>query len=207
MSLRLLGRLLLIATPLLLIFLAVTNQGLAQNTNQAGIVIRLGDSDLVSRCIAFFEEDISGLELLERSGLATQIRAEGMGSLVCSINDTGCPADDCFCECRGGAECIYWSYWQQSDEGWQYARLGASSYRVSNGEIQGWSWGPGSLTEAVAPPELTIEQVCSEQPVENTDVAQQQQELEIDVASILPFVLLLALLAGGALLIYRRRSV
>ena len=174
------GRLVILGLPLLALFLVITNQGMAQESNQAGIVVHLGESESLSRCVTFTEEDISGLELLERSGLATEIRVEGMGSLVCSINDTGCPANDCFCECRGGSECIYWSYWQESTEGWQYARLGASSYRVSSGEIEGWSWGPGSLTDAIAPPALTFDQICTDPMIEASPAESQEAGRGVD---------------------------
>ena len=64
-------RLVILGLPLLTLFFLVTSQSLAQEPNQAGIVVRLSESESLSRCVSFTEEDISGLELLERSGLVT----------------------------------------------------------------------------------------------------------------------------------------
>ena len=199
-------RLVILGLPLLILFLMVTGRGLAQESNRAGIVVRLSESESLSRCVSFTEEDISGLELLERSGLVTDIRTEGMGSLVCSINDTGCPSNDCFCQCRGGGECIYWSYWQESEQGWQYAKLGASSYRVGAGELDGWSWGPGSLTEAIAPADLTFEQICTDSIIDASPVSSQESEQRVDTGALVLFVLLVAVLGVIALIVFRRRA-
>lgn len=198
-------RFLVLVMVIVAITLVAYGLGIAQEPNKAGIVIRLNESETISRCVAFEDEDISGLELLERSGLTTQIRAEGMGSLVCSINETGCPANDCFCQCRGGGECVYWSYWQDSAEGWQYARLGASSYRVTAGEIDGWSWGPGSLTDAISPPELTFEEICSEDAATTHTVQVQDTGQTVSRETFLIILAAALLLVGLAVIVMRRR--
>jgi hypothetical protein len=83
--------------------------------------------------------------------------------------------------------------------------LGASSYRVAAGEIDGWSWGPGSLTEALAPPDLTFEQICTDPMTETTALPSQDSEQVVDREALLFFVLLIALLGGVALIVIRRR--
>lgn len=198
-------RFIILVVVIVTITLAVYGRGIAQEPSRAGIVIRLSESETISKCVAFEDEDISGLELLERSGLTTQIRAEGMGSLVCSINETGCPANDCFCQCKGGGECVYWSYWQESAEGWQYARLGAGSYRVTAGEMDGWSWGPGSLTDAIAPPEITFEEICSEDAATTHTIQVQDTGQTVSRETLLIILATALLLVGMAAIVMRRR--
>lgn len=136
----------------------------AQDQNQAALVVRFGDGNVEKRCVEFDESQISGYELLTRSGLPVELDAQGLGALVCRIGDVGCPADDCLCQCSGGGECRYWSYWQRAGGGWQYSQIGASNRMLGDGEIDGWSWGPGNVNEAIAPPDLTFDDVCQTAP-------------------------------------------
>lgn len=138
----------------------------AQTTNQAALVVRHGAGQVETRCVEFSEPQITGYDLLARAGFDVSVDAMGLGAAVCAINGTGCPANNCFCQCSG-ASCQYWSYWHQANGSWDYSMVGASSYPVTNGVVEGWSWGPGSVTQAIAPPLLTFEQICAA-PVENT---------------------------------------
>ena len=132
----------------------------AQSPNQAALVIRYGEGQVETHCVTFAEPQITGYDVLARAGLDVTIDAGGMGAAVCAIQGTGCPATNCFCQCQG-AECQYWSYWHQVDGIWQYSAGGASIYPVTNGAIEGWSWGPGSVTEAIAPPAVSFDAVCN----------------------------------------------
>lgn len=134
-----------------------------EGVNQAGLVVRLSDDDWVARCVSFPEEEISGYELLARSGLAAEVAFQSMGVSVCRIEGLGCDQADCFCQCRGGGECIYWSYWQLAEDGWRYARAGAASHRVGHGAVDGWAWGPGTVTDAPQPPLVAFEEICAGQ--------------------------------------------
>jgi hypothetical protein len=133
----------------------------AQDDNRAAVVVDYGDGRTAARCVAFSEPAISGLEALSRSGLAVENEVQAGGAAVCRIDGVGCAVDDCFCACRGGGECRYWSYWQLRDGAWQYAVAGAGQSRVVDGAIEGWVWGAGSVTEAPPPPIVSFDEVCS----------------------------------------------
>lgn len=132
---------------------------LSQDSNQAALVVRFGDERVETYCIAFEEAEITGYELLERTGLQVDAQEVGMGASVCRVGEVGCAASNCFCECRGGS-CEYWSYWRRSDGAWRYSASGASITAVRAGDVHGWSWGPGSVSEAIAPPDVSFEEVC-----------------------------------------------
>jgi hypothetical protein len=198
---------------------------LSDDPNQAALLIVLEDGLTVERCVAFDEPTISGYELLQRADLDLVVDVSGAGAAVCTIEGTGCPADDCFCECSG-ADCVYWAYWYQQDGQWQYAQVGAASYQVQPGEIQAWVWGPGSPTEAPEPPAITFDEVCgltvAEAAVElesdeaETAVAEEPTPTEPPAAvettepatNWLPYALfgLLVLLLGGGLFLARQRG-
>lgn len=134
-----------------------------EGPNRAALVVRFADGSLETHCVSFSEPFISGMELLTRSGLQVQVDANsGLGGAVCRLQEFGCayPVQDCFCRCQG-AECEYWAYYHWLDGGWQYSQIGASSYRVTDGALEGWSWGPGNFSSGTQPPQLAFDQVCA----------------------------------------------
>jgi hypothetical protein len=146
-----------LALILLLVTVASPSPGArAQGTNRAGLVVRFGEGSVVTRCIEFSESEISGYEVLQRSGLhVVPSQPSGMGVAICKIEDTGCPASDCFCQCQGES-CVYWSYWHLVDGQWLYSPAGASAYKAHDGEVQGWSW-----SQDTAPPAVAFDEICA----------------------------------------------
>ena len=134
----------------------------AADDNRVALVVSLGDGETATRCVSFPEESITGYEALQRSGLAFETEVQAGGAAVCSIEGRGCPADNCFCSCPGGTDCLYWSYWHQIDGEWVYSVAGAGLYRVSDGAVEGWVWGPGSVSQAPPPPDVSFADVCAD---------------------------------------------
>lgn len=142
------------------IFVAAPAAVRGQTSNQAALVVVHGDGRVVKQCVTFTESEISGLELLQRSGLDLSTEAGGSGAAICRIDNEGCTAPQpCFCGTLGD-EFIYWSYWQQSGESWAYSGLGASNTRIRPGQVDGWVWGPGSPTSGTPPPAVRFDEVC-----------------------------------------------
>jgi hypothetical protein len=132
----------------------------AQQINQVGLVVRHGNGQLITRCVEFSESDISGYEVLTRSGLEVVANFDwGMGAAICAIDGEGCPAGDCFCQCQG-SPCIYWAYHHLADGQWVYSNLGASNYSVHHGDVEGWAWGEGDPDSGVQPPVIPFDQIC-----------------------------------------------
>lgn len=128
----------------------------AQSPNRVGLVVRLGDGSVITRCVEFVEDELSGYDVLMRSGLQVVVsQPGGMGVIICQIGGEGCPANNCFCKCSGST-CNYWSYWRFQDDAWSYSPMGASGNRVRPGAVEGWVWGRGD-----PPPVLTLEQICA----------------------------------------------
>lgn len=136
---------------LFLILLAMMGTGGAQaatpisgdNLHHAGLVVRHGDGRLTYAYVAFQEDEISGLQLLERTGIEqVTLPFGGLGAAVCSLEGEGCPAGECRRNvCQSGQDAPYWRYFRQTEPGmWQPAPLGASSARVTDGAIDAWVW-------------------------------------------------------------------
>ncbi len=130
----------------------------AQTQNRAGLIIQFGDGRVAAHCVPFGEPSITGLDLLARSGQSIVIESGGLGVAVCAMGGEGCayPAQPCFCQCQG-ASCAYWNYLHLIDGVWQYSPVGASSYTITDGAVDGWAWG-----DRVTPPLYTIDQICTD---------------------------------------------
>jgi hypothetical protein len=135
-------------------------RALAQGApHRAGLIVRFGDGSVITRCVSFSEPSLTGLELLQRAGLAIRVDTNSsFGAGVCKINSQGCDAGkSCFCQCEGST-CAYWQYFYLHAErgAWTYSNLGASIHQVSDGAVEGWSWGNN-----VAPPMMSLDQICA----------------------------------------------
>ena len=119
--------------------------------NRAGLVVQSGEGQVITACVRFAEDTLTGYDLLVHSGLqVNSLTDPGLGTAVCGIENTGCPVDDCFC-----AMPAYWSYWEPGPTGWAYAVTGSAQTEVVNGSLNGWSWGDG-----VVPAFYSFQDVC-----------------------------------------------
>jgi hypothetical protein len=117
-----------------------------------------GDSQIITACVAFEEETITGVELLRRSGLDVTLGIYGgLGYGVCAIDGEGCAeGEDCFCQCRS-EPCAYWVYsHQELDGSWTISGVGAATWELTGGNVDGWIWGDGSS----APPAVPFADIC-----------------------------------------------
>jgi hypothetical protein len=169
--------------------------------NQAALVIDFGNGVIDTRCISFVEDEITGYEALVRSQIPVEIDFQSSGQAVCRISHTGCPIEDCFCSCRGSNECTYWSYWHLTDGRWDYSSRGAGTYRVRDGAVEGWSWGPGVISSTPNLPLINFSEICSHSAIEITSIDDpgnsdtQSTENWFTYVSLLSILLILAALA------------
>lgn len=144
-----------IALAVLLILVLAVGEAQADEPHRAGLVVRFDDGQVYTACLAFSEDSLTGLQVLERSGLTVH-RGFG-GGAVCRIEDLGCEGDNCFCQCTG-TDCRYWAYFRLGPDGtWKYSQVGAVDAVVRDGDVEGWSWGPGAKAP---PPVISFEDVC-----------------------------------------------
>lgn len=135
----------------------------AERPNGAGLVIRFGDGRIVTAYVEFDEPAITGIELLERSGIpVTVAQFGGLGLAVCAIAGEGCPAEDCFCQAKR-QPAFFWHYYGLTPEGrWVLHPVGASSRLVRDGDVDGWSWTAGES----GLPAITIDEIARAHGVE-----------------------------------------
>ncbi len=148
----------LLAASLALLMLApVVTLAQPPGPQQAGLIVVGEEGAVTTYCVTFTESALTGLSLLERAGVELRMRSGGGGTAICGIGDVGCPATDCFCQCKA-APCRYWSYFHRDTDGaWRYSARGADSWPIANGDVDAWVWGDGS----VVPPSLSVAEICT----------------------------------------------
>ena len=135
---------------------SVTTPAVAASTNHAGVVIDTGGASR-SYCVTFDQDQIDGIALLRLAdqqvgGVDPVFSQTSIGTAVCSLRGTGCPADDCFCDPNE-----YWNYANGNGAGgWTRAQRGAQQRTITDGDVDGWAWG----AEGATPPSTTFDAVC-----------------------------------------------
>lgn len=125
----------------------------AGGQNRAVVVVDTGGS-VRAACVLFSESSISGAEALQRAGMAPVLQGYGgLGAGVCSLNGVGCPSDGSCLTCQAPS---YWQYWRSSGGGFSYSNAGASGTQVTDGSIEGWSFG----SSRTPPPLRSVDDVC-----------------------------------------------
>lgn len=169
-------------------------QQIGEGPNRAALVVSFGNGIVQSRCVAFPEASITGQDLLLRSGLGPVTSPEGA---VCAIEGQGCPPDDCFCACPF-PDCEYWAYYHWQGGNWVYSNIGAFAHAVTDGALEGWSWGEGDFTQAEPPPVIAYEDICpAAAPATATPTATPTQQVVVVQRPVVTFQAGAATLAAG----------
>ena len=101
-----------------------------ETTPFAALIIDPNDQgDIINSCIALAEDSVSGMTLLDSSGLSVDTE----GGFVNAIGGFKNP--------KNGT--LYWSYWYWDGREWQFYETGADQTKIFPGSIQAWyltSW-------------------------------------------------------------------
>lgn len=143
----------------------------ANDPPQVGLVVVHGDGHVTTQCVDIGAAEVDGYQVLEQSGLDLNIDAgNSLGVTVCRLDGEGCgyPQEDCFCQCQDSQSCVYWSYWHLVNGSWEYSAIGASTYTVHAGAVEGWVWGKGKMGSSAdrKPPQISFEEICAPPPTD-----------------------------------------
>ncbi len=120
-------------------------------THRAGLAVFSGGNSLFTDCISYTGGSLTGLQLLQRSGLAIETATNPtQGTAVCKIGAVGDGSNNCF-----GSMPNYWAYWILGNNGWEYSAVGVDQSQVEAGGVYAWSWGTGN-----PPPVVTFQNTC-----------------------------------------------
>ena len=110
-------------------------ESVCEVVSEAGLVIETSDGSQVIERVEFFGETITGLQLLEKSGLSFIANETSFGTAICSIDSIGQPADDCFGDPQGR----FWGFnVLDANNKWISSPVGVDQSIVFDGNVHGW---------------------------------------------------------------------
>ncbi|MEJ7585901.1 MAG: hypothetical protein WKF43_17865, partial [Acidimicrobiales bacterium] len=116
-------------------------------TRSVTVTVDFSPSTRQTFTVAFEEGHLTGLEVLQRTGLALGTWGTGAGTAICRIGAVGRdPGPDCL----GQGSDPYWAYFRDG----KYSSVGAGSSRVEGG-VEQWRWGTGSTPPPLPVPTTT----------------------------------------------------
>jgi hypothetical protein len=120
----------------------------------AALVIQHASGSVITRCVAFAEDQITGLQLVERSGVQHEVQSFGsIGAAMCQLDrEPSTVPPGCF----GSGP--YWQYFHRGSGGWQASAFGASSSVLHDGDMDGWHYAGGANQ---APGNVAFASVCA----------------------------------------------
>ncbi|MDQ6713847.1 MAG: hypothetical protein M3Z28_11770 [Candidatus Dormibacteraeota bacterium] len=121
--------------------------------HHAALVIQHASGSVITRCVAFAEDQISGLQLIQRSGVQYEAQSFGsIGTAMCQLDrEPSTVPPGCF----GSGP--YWQYFHRQGGGWQTSTFGASSSVLHDEDMDGWHYAAGAQQ---APGNVAFASVC-----------------------------------------------
>lgn len=176
---------------------------------RAGVVVKYSEGEEESHCIALGvpgenAEQISGVEALKKTGLEVVTKVDPQyGEQVCKIEDVG--SDDC-------SSRDYWGYWHASADGsWTSSEVGASTYQVTDGAVEGWVWTGADepFPPTNQPKAAPFDEICSEATVTEQQATLDRDSKPEESSSAAPWIfvgVIAAVVLIAAVIIFRRVS-
>jgi hypothetical protein len=135
---------------------AVLAQGPA--TKQVGLVVGLPD-DKVHLEMVTVPMTATTFDVLKAAKIVLISQNMSFGPAICSINDVGCPATNCFCD-----PTHFWAYFHldPATRTWTPAAEGAGAFVPAGGAVEGfvWSGADASFNPTAKPPVHTYEEIA-----------------------------------------------
>lgn len=149
------ARVLLVAV--LLVVISVSVLAADTGTKQVGLVIAFPDGTQHVEIVTV-PEAATTFDVLSAAKISLVSQSTSFGPAVCSINNVGCPADNCFCDPKQ-----FWAYFHLQGDAWAAAAEGAGSYVPGNGSVEGFAWSgsDSNFNPTVKPAVYTFDQIAA----------------------------------------------
>jgi LPXTG-motif cell wall-anchored protein len=144
-----------LTVALLAVFAGVT---LAQaGTKQVGVVIALPGNKVHAELVTV-PITATAFDVLQKASVKLISTNGDFGPAICSINATGCPSSNCFCD-----KAHFWAYYHldTSTGKWVASQEGVGAYKPADGAVEGFIWSgvDASFNPTDQPPLMTLKQI------------------------------------------------
>jgi hypothetical protein len=180
---------LIVLMALVLMALIAPVQAQDAGTKQVGLVIAFPDGTQHTEIVTV-PTAATTFEVLQAADIELASQETAFGPAVCSINGTGCPADNCFCN-----EKEFWAYFHLDNGEWASAMEGVGGYVPVDGMVEGFAWSASDadFNPTVKPNVVAFDQITSSAAVAATGVGLSTQTIILLVAVVALIAILVAL--------------
>jgi hypothetical protein len=125
------------------------------NTKRVGVVVAFPEGQPHVQVVTV-PSDATTFDVLKASGLTLVTQPGQAGQALCKINETGCAADNCFCDAEH-----FWAYYHLNGSNWEASQGSVDSYKPANGAVEGFAWSgfDKDYNPTVKPAVYTFEQL------------------------------------------------
>jgi hypothetical protein len=129
------------------------------DTKQVALIVTFPDGKTQTQVVTV-PSKATTLDALRATKLSVATSESAQGASLCKINDTGCPADNCFCDAQH-----FWAYYHLNGNAWASAAEGAGTYVPGDRAVEGFAWSDfdAEFNPNIKPPVSTFEQVATAQ--------------------------------------------
>ncbi len=131
-------------------------------TKQVGLVVQFPDGRVHTEVVTV-PADATVADVLKSSSVGVTIADTSWGPALCAIDNTGCSADNCFCDPNK-----FWAFYIQQNGAWTPASVGIGGYTPQDQEVVGFAWSgfDANYNPTVQPPFLTFAEIAAPAPAE-----------------------------------------
>ena len=128
-------------------------------TKQVGLVVTFPDGATHTEVVTV-PTTATAIDALRAASLNVVTTEGSFGTSLCQVNETGCPADDCFCDPDK-----FWAYYHLNGSAWASAMEGVGAFVPANQAVEGFAWSgfDANFNPTVQPPVYTFAQLVSMQ--------------------------------------------
>jgi LPXTG-motif cell wall-anchored protein len=129
-------------------------------TKQVALVIGLPNNQVHAEVVTV-PDTATTFDALQKASIKLVSQNTDFGPAICSINDTGCPSTNCFCDKQH-----FWAYYHFDAKAgkWASAQEGVGAYKPADGAVEGfvWSGADANFSPTDQPPVMTFAQVAGQ---------------------------------------------
>ena len=151
-------RTLFILIAILLLALVATTAYANGDTKDVALVITYSDSTTYTEIVTV-PADATTADVLTAAVVPVGMFDGGWGPAVCSINNDGCPIDNCFCDAEH-----FWAYYHLVGDAWESSSVGVGGYTPGDRTVEGFAWSgfDADYNPTVQPPVKTFDEIEDE---------------------------------------------
>ncbi|NOX61151.1 MAG: PEP-CTERM sorting domain-containing protein [Chloroflexi bacterium] len=125
------------------------------NSKRVGLVVQYEDGSVHAEIVKVLKNATTA-DVLKAAQVPVALAETSFGPALCSIDNQGCPSDNCFCNPDK-----FWAYYHLEGDAWAVSQVGIGGYAPADRAVEGFAWSgfDADFNPTEQPPVVTFEQI------------------------------------------------